>query len=315
MSYSSRPAKRAASGGYFKPYYPRRRVGHRYNRSHSYGSPRSRAVAALAREVARVKQSVPAHMSRAPKKVTLLSSSNIVLEIPGYRENVTFFPVTWAIPTARPTTSHPDERFREGNQVWLTGVRVRFTVRYMHTWRLRMVCYSPQTAAGVVSFVSHIPAATSSTPAAVSSNPVAQWKLDFVQPNDSKVMPGGPFASNLVDRQRADGGVYTFDSVDGTLYSADLGKGALRPKAQMQHTVNLMDNGQQSTAVKEIDWYVPIHEMVEFQNERSANAMSGNYQIMVYYDVPQVVVTPRAPGSQVRRVGTIVQPNVTVYYR
>lgn len=276
---------------------------------------RSRALHKLAREVANVKQSIPAHMSRSPKKVFLSASSNIALEIPGYHENITFFPVTWAIPTARPNGYQPDERFRDGNNVFLTGVRVRMTVRYMHTFRVRMVLYSPHTAAGVATFSSVVPGAVGANPAFVSSSPSAQWKLDFVGPTDKLVMPGGPFAANLVDKQRPDGGLYAFDSVDGTLYNADLGKGALRPKGDFRLTQNLLDNGQNSTMVKDIDWYVEIKEMVEFQNERSSNALSGNYQVMVYYDVPQVVVTARTPGMQARRVGTIAQPNVTVYFR
>lgn len=274
----------ATSGGvakrskpYTSGYQHSDRYGRRKKSRTTYGRKAS-VIRTVAREVAKINR-VPQHMSRAAQNITVRASAPATFSFPATTSPITFLPVSWAIPPFQLNGKHPDERFRESNIVYLTGVRVRFSVRYLHTFRMRMICYSPPSIKGVANFTKVVPVRIT------SDTPTSNINLDWVGASDPLVIPGGPFANTLIDRQRNDGGYYTYDSVDGTLYNADVSK-TIRPKGDFKLAKNVA--GIDMTQVEDIDWYVPIGENVTFEHERSAVALDGNFQILVYCDLPLV---------------------------
>lgn len=216
-------------------------------------------------------------------------------------------PITWCIPPFRADGVEPDERFRRSNSVHLTGARVRFSVKYQHTFQLRIVCYTPGSDSAIGSFDPVRPDGLQSTV------PYVSWKVDWKKEHDEQIMPGGPFAETLLDRQRDDGGVYRYESGDGCLFGADVARGGRRPKGDFCLTKNVPVSGG-GTQVEEINWYVDIGETVEFEHERSTVALRGNYQFLVYCDPVYTDPQDRAVG-QAKRLITMSPPSVTVYYR
>lgn len=137
-----------------KPYTSGYQHSDRYSRRRksksTYGRKAS-VIRTMAREVAKINR-VPQHMSRAARNITVRASAPATFSFPAPQNPITFLPVSWAIPLFQPNGKHPDERFRKSNVVYLTGVRVRFSVRYLHTFRMRMICYSPPSSEGVANF-------------------------------------------------------------------------------------------------------------------------------------------------------------------
>ena len=128
---------------------------------------------------------------------------------------------------------------------------------------------------------------------------------------DASIMPGGSFAKNLVDRQRVNGGRYVFDSSDRSIYNAQLSSSVSR-KGNFELTKNT--NNDEVTQVEDISWYLPIGEKVVYENERSSVALSGNFQILIIWDLPLVSPSLYVDTKQERQA-IISAPRIKIYYR
>ncbi len=265
---------------------------------------RSQVVTKIAQKAADIVKKVPANMSRAPRSVVVQSSGAIKILRPEHPEKCIMLPVTWGISTFQHVSTQPDERFCESNEVFLTGVKVQFNICYINFFRLRMVCYTPSSAGGVASF-------TSVTSTGISSLPVTMFKPTFMLSTDTSIMPGGSFAKTLVDRQRADGGGYVFDSSDGNIYNVRLSS-SLSRKEKFELTKNT--NNDEVTQVEDISCYVPIGEKIVYENERSSFALSGNFQILIFGGL--LLLSPSLYlGTKQERQAIISAPRVKIYYR
>jgi hypothetical protein len=222
-------------------------------------------------------------------------------------DTITFLPITWAIPTERKSSDPPDDRFRESNDVFLTGVRVRFSVNYKEAFRIRMAVYRVTTGQSVHPFTQAPIAGVSHT------YPPQAFVLDWVVPSHPNVLSSGPYEHVNVNRAEGAGGTaplpnptWVISSSDGTPFCADLAKGERKPVATFQ----LQRNGNGSNASTDVDWYVPLKKVVRFVRELDSMSWSSSYQIMFYYDCPVVV-----PPTVAVTVASIPKIAVKVYYR
>jgi hypothetical protein len=245
--------------------------------------------------------------------------TEVPLEQSSDSRHVAFLPVTWGIPRERSSTDPADSRYRTSNEVFLTGVRVRFTVNFTGSWKIRMSCYKPSNHAGVHNFHRYDPAGYPTT------GPVQGFLMPFYSPGVAALFPGGPYACTLIDKSEGVGGrtavpavavpvrKYILESSDGTVYGADLAKGMGKPIADVKFSSQfVLTRGQIGTSAdfKEITWYVPINKMVRFNREQAGEMMDTGYQIAFSLYCPSIVAS-----TVPVRVGVIPKISVKVYYR
>lgn len=247
----------------------------------------------------------PFWMKRDPKDITLIGNTSINISR-NDPNPLHYLPITWGIPRFRESGVGPDSRYTDSNQIWLTGVKIRFLVQYQHAYRLRMAVYQPQTTGGVFAFQENTPTGFTST------SPVVGYRMNEQPAHDRHIMPGGPFAIYPEDKQRTTGPVLRFDATDGTPFTASLAKGPLKPKGQYKRTGS--NPPSSNTQEWEVKWWVPIGELIEYQSELDRQALNGQYQIVLFCDIPffqSNATTPVSTDTVVR----ISPPHIKVYYR
>jgi hypothetical protein len=248
-----------------------------------------------------------------PKNILVMAAMNNMKLAQGYpSEPVTFFPVTWAIPTQRRIDDPADDRFTESLSVHVKGVRVRFSVVYKDAFRIRMALYKPVDVAAVHPF-------TAQSYAGVTHPvPDVAFGLDWVSEYHTNVVINGPFSHVNINRAEGalSGGVrgpppapvWLVDSGDGTLFTADLAKGSRKPVDTYELMRPAPPGG--GHAVYNVDWYVSLEKVIHRVRELDKVTWGETFQIMFYYDCPSV-----ATPASVVYVAAIRRITVKVYFR
>lgn len=234
----------------------------------------------------------------------------------GHDDNTTFpVPVTWIISRMRVTDAPPDERYRESNDVFLTEVRVRFTVRYSASFRIRMMCYRSHTPyVFLQAALSHVQ--TSGKPAS-NDNLVQAFQQEMY--SSSHWVSHAPFAVYASNRDDDDekapptiNATWVIESPNGFVFSADLAKRPCRPLG----TFTISDSEERSTGFqgsvkwREIDWYCPIDKTIRYTREVGKETYDEDYQILFSYDVPHIF-----KPAKLATIAMINGLSVKVYYR
>lgn len=259
---------------------------------------------------------VEARLKKAPaskgpsKNIIMYSSSSIAINAGHDNQTITFLPVTQAIPSERRAGDPADDRFRTSNSIYLTGVRVRFTIKYTGAFRIRMALYKPTTETGVANF------GFGNLPGVAQMNPNQVFGLNWYDLASSGLLPDGPFACHSTDKAEGANPTWNLESSDGTIFQADLGKGTRQPLKDysIRRGPSSVNSSAETCELWDVDWYVPIGKNVSFSRESNSDLMDMGYQIVFFYDVPSLDQAARDISQQIL-VALIPHISLKIYYR
>lgn len=309
---------------YRRPYYRKRSSTYRYSnyrKGYFRYSPYSGRAAAVKKLAAVVSKEISQPAMAPPKKMTVHSDQIRMSLWQHTKWDCLMLPVTWAIPRERPSDLSADDRFRTSNSVYLTGVRVRFTLHYDAPVRYRLACFKVGSAAERGAYF--LPVRVDGVP--VEPNTAFRsWWTSF----DSH-LPLTPYASVNYKRQPPLAPLWTISSPDGKPQNADLAKNDYRPIKTTSWGSSV--SGDKESRYREEDWYCPIGVTQNFLYECDKLAADSEWRIMFTYDTPTMRTKPDVDDQQEvvdddhyaevadrvvgREVGVISGIQITVYYR
>jgi len=254
-------------------------------------SKKAKAIDALVTLVERRLKAVP---MTVPKKITVWGDQQNFHLFQHMKASNLLVPVTWAIPRQRPANNIADDRFRNSNQVYLTGVRFRMTVHYSKSVRIRLALYklsSPGERG--TDFIS-------TKLGTYPGEPNVSWQMEWYE--IEHFLPHGPYHALNYEKSVPISPSWILSSPDGTAFSADLAKNEYKPKATMTYVGQKGFEAAGADTWGEIDWYVPIGERINFLHETEKTVVDHDYRILLSYDCPAFEMAPKTP--------VLVNPNI-----
>jgi hypothetical protein len=238
-------------------------------------------------------------------------------------------PVTWAIPTQQPAGAAPDDRWRGSNSVYVTGVRIRFTVRCLASVRVRLVVFQPHTS---YSFRTAPVAGEQTARNSLTIGMDQGYFLDFANMASGGLVPLGPFQYyNIANTQTsarvpASAPKWVLSASDGSPFTADHAKNEHKPigdyrwaskhsgSAVTQSTLtSTTSSAIQQIDWNEIDWYCPIKKVTKFVRETDKEVVDRPLEAALFLDAPAAIEGTATTTTSIQ-IGTFSYPMITVYY-